>query len=220
LRGDTITKVATPNWARAERRLLCDLLARTGPAAPTLCEGWTTGDLAAHLVTRERRPDAGPGLVVPLLAGYTGRVQRKIADEHPFPRLVELLREGPPAWSPFAVPGVEAAANTIEFFVHHEDVRRAQPGWAPRELPAALEEQLWRRLKTSRFTLRRLPVEITLAEPDGRTRRVTKGGRQARVHGLPSELTLWAAGRKDAARVRLTGEAEAVEVLTGARWRL
>lgn len=213
-------QVANQNWARAERLLLCDLLTRIGPDAPTLCQGWTTGDLAAHLVTRERRPDAGPGLVVPLLAGHTERVQRKITKDHPFPRLVELLREGPPAWSPFAVPGVDAAANTVEFFVHHEDVLRAQPGWAPRELPAALEEELWRRLAMSRFTLRRVPVEVTLAEPNGRTRRVAKGGRHARVHGLPSELTLWAAGRKDAARVELTGEAEAVNVLTQARWRL
>jgi uncharacterized protein (TIGR03085 family) len=213
--------VANQNWARAERRLLCDLLTRVGPAAPTLCQGWTTGDLAAHLVTRERRPDAGVGLVVPVLAGHTQRVQRKVTQERPFPELVELLRQGPPAWSPFAVPGVDAAANTVEFFVHHEDVRRAQPGWTPRELPAALEDQLWRRLKMSRFTLRRLPVEVTLAEPDGgRTQRVTRGGRQARVRGLPSELTLWAAGRKGAARVELTGEAEAVNVLTRARWRL
>jgi uncharacterized protein (TIGR03085 family) len=212
--------VVNQNWARAERLALCGLLSEIGPDAPTLCQGWTTGDLASHLVTRDRRPDAGPGLVVPLLAGYTERVQRRIARDNPFPRLIELLRQGPPAWSPLALPGLEKAANTVEFFVHHEDVRRAQPGWAPRELPSALEKELWRRLRLGRFTLRRLPVEITLAEPDGRTQRLTKGGRQARVHGLPSELTLWAVGRKDAARVELTGEAEAVNVLSQARWRL
>ena len=208
------------NWARSERRALCDLLAETGPDAPTLCQGWTTGDLAAHLVMRDRRPDAAPGIVVPLLAGYTERVQRQLGSATPFPRLVELLRQGPPAWSPLAWPGVESAANTVEFFVHHEDVRRAQEGWTPRALPSALEDELWRRLKTGRFTLRRLPVEITVAEPDGRTQRLTKGGRQVRVHGLPSELTLWTVGRKDAARVELTGEAEAVNVLSRARWRL
>jgi uncharacterized protein (TIGR03085 family) len=212
--------VANQNWARSERRLLCELLVRVGPGAPTLCQGWTTGDLAAHLVTRERRPDAGPGLMVPLLAGHTERVQRKITQQRPFAELVDLLRQGPPAWSPFAIPGVDAAANTVEFFVHHEDVRRAQPGWTPRDLPAALEDQLWRRLKMSRLALRRLPVEVTLAEPNGRKQRVTKGGRQARVHGLPSELTLWITGRKDVARVDLTGEAEAVNVLTQGRWRL
>ncbi|MGH3377059.1 MAG: hypothetical protein ACRDP6_20200, partial [Actinoallomurus sp.] len=76
------------------------------------------------------------------------------------------------------------------------------------------------RLKLSRFALRRLPVQITLVEPGGQTQQVTKGGRQVRVHGLPSELTLWAMGRKDPARIELTGEAEAVNVLSQARWRM
>jgi uncharacterized protein (TIGR03085 family) len=213
-------RMATQNWARAERLALCDLLTETGPDAPTLCQGWTTGDLAAHLLLRERRLDAAPGLMVPLLAGHTARVQRRLRESAPFPQLVEQIRGGPPAWSMYAIPGVDAAANTVEFFVHHEDVRRAQPSWEPRELPAAQEEQLWRRLGMSRFVLRRLPVDITLAEPGGRTHRVTKGGRQARVHGTPGELTLWALGRKDAARVELTGEAEAVNVLSQGRWRL
>ena len=51
----------TTRHARAERASLCDLLAEVGPDAPTLCEGWTTALLAAHLVVRERRPDGGPG---------------------------------------------------------------------------------------------------------------------------------------------------------------
>jgi len=212
--------VANQNWARDERQALCDLLAETGPDAPTLCEGWTTGDLAAHLLLRERRPDAGLGLMVPLLAGYTERVRRRILADTPFPRLVELLRQGPPAWSPLALPGAEGAANTTEFFIHHEDVRRARPGWEPRELPAAFEEQLWRRLRIGRFLLRRVPVQVTLAEPEGRTQVLTKEGKQARGHGRPSELTLWTAGRGSGARVQLTGEAEAVNVLSQSRWRM
>lgn len=210
----------TQNWARAERHALCDLLLETGPDAPTLCQGWTTGDLAAHLVVRERRIDAGPGILVPLLAGYTARVQQRVRDSTPFPRIVEQIRQGPPALSVYGLPGVDAAANTVEYFVHHEDVRRARAGWDPRELPADLEEQLWRRLRMSRFTLRRLPVDITFAEPGGRAQHVKKGGRLVRVHGRPGELTLWALGRKDVARVELTGEAEAVNVLSQARWRL
>ena len=50
------------SYSREERRALCALLDETGPDAPTLCEGWTTGDLAAHLVLRERRPDAAAGV--------------------------------------------------------------------------------------------------------------------------------------------------------------
>jgi uncharacterized protein (TIGR03085 family) len=212
--------VADHNWARAERLALSDLLTETGPDAPTLCQGWTTGDLAAHLLIRERRPDAAAGIVIPALAGYAERVRRRLLDSTPFGRIVEQVREGPPAWSPLALPGADAAANTVEFFTHHEDVRRAQQSWRPRELAAAHEEQLWRRLRMSRLILRRLPVDITFAEPGGRTLHIGKRGRQARVHGLPSELTLWALGRKDVARVELTGEAEAVEVLARERWRL
>src|SRR5690606_24047731 len=38
--------------ARAERHALADLLMAVGPDAPTLCAGWTTAHLAAHLVVR------------------------------------------------------------------------------------------------------------------------------------------------------------------------
>ena len=58
--------------AAAERAALLDLLERLGPDAPTLCEGWATHDLAAHLVVRERRPVAGPGYVFPALHGPYG----------------------------------------------------------------------------------------------------------------------------------------------------
>ncbi len=214
-------RMGIQNWARGERLALCDLLVETGPDAPTLCEGWTTADLVAHLLVRERRPDAAPGILVPPLGGYTERVQNHLKRSTPFPRMIEQLRQGPPAWSLFGLPGADAAANTVEYFVHHEDVLRAQPGWTtPRELPADEQEQIWKRLKMGRFSLRRVPVAITFVEPGGRTQQVTKSGRLARVHGLPSELLLWAVGRKDVARVELTGEAEAVNVLSQGRWRL
>ena len=63
-------------------------------------------------------------------------------------------------------------------------------------------------------------LTVTFADTSGRIQRITKGGRQVRVHGEPSELTMWALGRKDAARVQMTGEAEAINVLNEARWRL
>ncbi|GAB2868591.1 TIGR03085 family metal-binding protein [Actinoallomurus bryophytorum] len=210
--------MADQNWAQIERQALCDLLIETGPDAPTLCEGWTTGDLAAHLLIRERRPDAAAGAMLPFLEGYSERVRRQALERTPFPQLVELIRQGPPTLSLFGLPGVDGLANTVEFFVHHEDARRGLPGREPRRPPAELEELLWRRLKMGRFALRRLPVEITMAEPGGRTQRLTKGGPQVRVHGLPSELTLWTMGRKEAARVELTGEADAVNLLSQSRW--
>lgn len=212
--------MANRHWAHAERQALSDLLLERGPQGPTLCAGWTTADLVAHLVVRENRPDAAAGLLVPPLAGYTERVRRQMLASAPYPELVARFRQGPPSWSPVSLRPVDAAMNTVEYFVHHEDVRRAAEGWEPRELPAAAQEELWRRLRMARLVLRRLPVEITLADASGRTQRITKGGPQIRVHGEPGELTLWALGRKDAARVRLTGDAEAIRVLQQGRWSL
>ena len=47
--------------ASRERAALVTTMRAVGPDAPTLCGDWTTRDLAAHLVLRERRPDAAPG---------------------------------------------------------------------------------------------------------------------------------------------------------------
>ena len=119
-----------PSLAQQERKTLCDLFVARGSDAPTLCEGWFTADLAAHLVVRERRPDSGPGLVWPPLAGYTERVRRAVRDRTPWEKLVETLRRGPPLLlRPFDGP-----MNTVEFFIHVEDVRRAQDGWEPRPI--------------------------------------------------------------------------------------
>ena len=87
------------SYSREERLALCALLDKTGPDAPTLCEGWTAGDLAAHLVLRERRPDAAGGVIGGPLAGYTARVQNRIRARTPFPGLVQLIRSGPPRLS-------------------------------------------------------------------------------------------------------------------------
>src|SRR5262245_11640860 len=87
------------SYARDERTALCALLDETGPGAPTLCEGWRTVDLAAHLVMRERRPDAAAGLMGGPLAGHTRRVTELLSTRTPFPHLVQLIRSGPPPLS-------------------------------------------------------------------------------------------------------------------------
>src|SRR6185437_5657802 len=119
-------------YARDERLELCALLDRTGPDAPTLCAGWRTADLAAHLVLREHRPDAAAGVMGGPLARHTAQTQRKLSKRTPYPKLVEMIRTGPPRFSFFGIPGVDAKANFAEYFVHHEDVRRGQPDWQPR----------------------------------------------------------------------------------------
>jgi uncharacterized protein (TIGR03085 family) len=214
------------SYAQQERAALAALLEETGPDGPTLCEGWQTRDLVAHLVLRERRPDAAAGVMGGPLAGYTARVQRQYLDRYSYAELTALFRSGPPPLSVFAIPGADEAANTVEYFVHHEDVRRAADGWTERPLEAGLSETLWRRLKGARLFLRSAPSGVVLAReipPSG-----DRGGKldlivaknatpSVTVTGAPAELTLWSMGRGRAANVTLDGPDEAVAKL-GA-WR-
>jgi uncharacterized protein (TIGR03085 family) len=213
------------SYSTDERRALCALLDKTGPDAPTLCEGWTTGDLAAHLVLRERRPDAAAGVAGGPLAGYTARVQQRLKDRIPFADLVRMIRSGPPRLSVMALPGVDERANSVEYFVHHEDVRRGAPGWEPRELSRGEADMLWRRLRLARFMLRKAPVGVELArddieDGDGPAYRITARNATPAVTvvGSPAELTMWVMGRRTAARVRMDGTEAAVSKLAGASW--
>jgi uncharacterized protein (TIGR03085 family) len=210
------------SYSREERLALCALFDETGPDAPTLCEGWTTGDLAAHLVLRERRPDAAAGVAGGPLAGYTGRVQQRLRQRIPFPELVRIIRSGPPHLSVMALPGMDERVNAVEFFVHHEDVRRAAPGWEPRELSSDESDMLWHRLRMARFMLRKAPVGVELARDDaeGPAYRITaKNATPAvTVVGSPAELTMWVMGRRGQARVRMDGTQPAVTKLAEANW--
>jgi uncharacterized protein (TIGR03085 family) len=219
----------TVTYSLDERLALAALLDQTGPDAPTLCAGWQTRDLAAHVVLRERRPDAGVGMIGGPLAGYTARLQRQYLERYSFAELIEQFRSGPPRLSPFAIPGVDEAANTVEYFVHYEDVRRAVPDWAEREIPAGLADALWKRLKGSRLFLRSAPTGIVFARADADVTGNTASAGTAtpiiaknmapsvRVTGTPAELTLWSTGRVTVARVELSGSDEDVARLRA--WR-
>ncbi|HSZ49509.1 MAG TPA: TIGR03085 family metal-binding protein [Streptosporangiaceae bacterium] len=213
-------------YARDERLALCTLLSDLGPDQPTLCAGWETSDLAAHLILRERRPDAGVGILGGPLARYTRAVQTRLARGTPFPKMVSLIRTGPPRMSPFGLPGADERLNLVEFFVHHEDIRRAQPGWEPREISADLSEQLWKRLGVAKMVLRKAPVGVELVREDaGQASKRVRMTAKARtpvvtVTGTPAELTMWVLGRTREARVRLDGSDADIAALTAASWRL
>jgi uncharacterized protein (TIGR03085 family) len=206
-----------PSFASQERAALSALLLETGPDAPTNCTGWTTADLAAHLVTRERRPDSSPGIVIPAFAGWTERVRLRARDSRPYPELVALFRDGPPTLSLWAIPGVDSMFNLSEFFIHHEDVRRAQPGWTARELPEGVERALWKQATAAaKFGLRKTPFGIRLATPDGLVAQVRDGDPVVTLTGRPSELTLYCSGRQSVAAVEAIGDPAAVSALAAA----
>jgi uncharacterized protein (TIGR03085 family) len=195
--------------AQTERARLADLLAEVGPDAPTLCEGWTAADLAAHVVLRERRPDAALGIRVPLLAGHTRAVQQGLAGGS-WSELVDKVRHR----SRLLVDRTDDLFNTTELFVHHEDVRRAAPDWQPRPTDAHLEATMWRALRRSgRLFFRKVPVGIELQIPDGRRHVVRPGPPTAVLTGTATELVMYAHGRTSHALVELSGDPAAVRRL-------
>ena len=199
-------------FASSERQGLCDTFERVGPDAPTLCSPWLTRDLAAHLVVRERRPDVSAGILIPLMAGRLEKVQNGYAAWE-WPRLVNEVRTGPPAWSPASLAPVNEMMNTAEFFVHHEDVLRGGTGWTARELPVDLETALWGIVsRIARLQLARSRVGVVLVAPSYGERRIhsetTLGS--ITVTGTPGELLLYSFGRRDAAQVDQTGSEEAL----------
>ncbi|WP_086561947.1 TIGR03085 family metal-binding protein [Streptomyces africanus] len=199
--------------AKRERLLLADLLETAGPDAPTLCEGWTTRDLAAHVVVRERRPDAAGGILIKQLAPRLDRVMAEYTDK-PYEELIQLIRTGPPRFSPFSLKQVDEMSNIIEFYVHTEDVRRAQPDWSPRELDTVFQDALWSRLeRTARLMGRSVPTGLVLRRPDGQTVVAQRGAPVVTVTGEPSELVLFSYGRQSKAKVELDGDEDAIAKL-------
>jgi uncharacterized protein (TIGR03085 family) len=211
--GRGCENAAMTGYARAERGQLVDLLRELGPDAPTLCGDWTTADLAAHLVVRDRRPDSGPGLLVPALAGWTESVRRGALRSRGYQQLVDKVAR-PPWWSPVSNPMLHEPVNLMEYFIHHEDVRRAQSDWRPRDLPADLEAALWGRLGVLRLMLRKVPAAVTLAAPGHGELSAGRGGdAKVRITGSPGELVLFCSGRQQVARVDLEGPSEITERL-------
>jgi uncharacterized protein (TIGR03085 family) len=200
----------------AERAALCDLFTEFGPAAPTVLPGWRAEELLAHLLVRERKPLAAPGILVPLLAGITEKAMRDYAGL-PWERQVALLRGGAPLWSPYWIDLVDERVNLVEFFVHHEDLARAQVGWRPRALPPELAEGLWSALRLmARVMYRKSPVGVLLHHPTrerGADIHAQPGPRQVTVSGPPGELVLFSFGRAEA-RVELDGTPADIAALT------
>jgi uncharacterized protein (TIGR03085 family) len=194
-----------------ERQALCETLAAVGAEAPTLCEGWLTADLAAHLLAREKRPDAGPGILLPgPFARHTQRVMDQFKAKG-YDEMIAELRHGPPAW--FRV-GPMARPNVLENWIHHEDVRRAN-GQGPRPPDPDVDDLLWDSLRLSALIARRRlkHVGLVLRTAAGRERVVKDVQPRVTIVGEPGELVLFMSGRQEAAAVHLDGPPEAVALV-------
>ncbi len=197
-----------------ERAELCDLFVSLGPDAPTLCAGWATADLAAHLVVREHDLRSGPGI---LLGGRFGEYTDKLmarAKDRGYERLVQTIRDGPPPF-PWRIAQLRKVLNLNEYAVHHEDVRRAN-GLSPRTDRPDLQDAVWGLLRRgSGMLLRKVKgTGVELLRPDGDVIRARKGTPAARITGEPLEILLHLFGRGDHAEVEITGDADAVANLT------
>ena len=205
----------TDSLARRERLALCDLAEQLGSDAPTLCDGWDAGDLIAHLLVRENNPVASLGNVAPPLAGLNEKAMAR-RREKPFGEMVDAYRR--PSAPLRLVPPLDRMINTFELVVHHEDLRRGQADWTPRELPATDVEQLWSQLaRGARFMGRKAPVATVLKRADtGATAVVKKGADPVVVTGGVVELALFVFGRSALHEVTFEGPADKVAELRAA----
>ena len=191
-------------YVRRERRGLADTALRVGPGAPTLCGDWDTKDLVCHLLVRESSLVGAPGIAVPALSGLTDKEMARLRRQ-PFEKLVERLRTSRLTF--FSLPPLDAIVNTLEFFVHHEDIRRAQPGWSPRELSDDTLDALWQGLKAQGATLvRPVGVPVVVRRTDtGETAVLVPGGDPVELSGPVTEIVLYLFGRDRARELAFAG---------------
>ena len=204
------------DYSRVERLALCDLFDAVGPDQPTLCDGWTTYELAVHLHVREADPLAGPGIMIPSLADTTERRMARAKAKYSFTEIVDKVRNGPPSFTIYSIPGLGHNLNTTEYFVHHEDVRRAVADYTVRDLPPEQQEGLWKAVRLAAKSMTRKATSgLVLRRPDG-TESVAKkanGDGFVTVTGEPAELVMFCFGRQAVAQVELTGDPETIEEL-------
>jgi uncharacterized protein (TIGR03085 family) len=211
-----VAAVTRKNLARQEREQLCDLALELGSTAPTLCGEWRVQELVAHLLVRERSLIGAPGIVIKPLSGLHDRETARVARSAELPTLVAKLRS---ARSFLGIPGIDQLVNTLEFFVHHEDIRRAQPDWQPRQLDDRSSGVLWKAIGVSGKGLVRpagVPVTIRNAAT-GQTTVLRGGSSPVTLTGEVAELVMFLYGRSQTRDLQFEGPEDSVARLKAAR---
>jgi uncharacterized protein (TIGR03085 family) len=197
------------SYVRKERRALCAAALRAGPDAPTLCDGWDVKDLVCHLLLRENSLVAAAGIAVPAFAGLTDKEMKRLRKQ-PFDKLLGRLRNHRLTF--FALPPVDAAFNTLEYFVHHEDIRRARPGWRRRALSADDADVLWKALRAQGPALvRSAGVPVVVRRNDtGETATLLPGPAPVVLSGPVSEVVVYLHGRDQVRDISFEGPSDKV----------
>ena len=203
----------TASWNVDERAGLARALSTLGPDHPTLCEGWQTQHLAAHVVLRDQAPWSRS-------ARKTGELAARAEDRSVFDELVAEVAQGP-RW-PAPTSRVAETMNLLELYVHTQDVVRAQPGGvelaAGEQRSPAYEAALWSQFRRyARLIYRRVPTGVILVVTDGPrvvARRPRRGHGSVVVSGPVTELILHGFGRGAASTVRVDGAPDDVAVVS------
>lgn len=204
----------------AERTALLESLQEAGPQAPTLCEGWESRHLLAHLLLRESKPLVAAGVLGGPLGARTDRLTNQLADQLASPGDYQQGLKDFAALPGYLgmrtrFPRLDRAMNLLEYFVHTEDVRRAglHQGQAPepRQLATGVEPALWQDLQARAKAMagKKYPEGLLLEAPGYSLTPVTvvppAPGKKATVlTGQPGELALYLFGRKPQALVKIS----------------
>lgn len=209
------------HYVDPSREVLAETLLAAGPHSPTLCDGWQTKELAAHLYLRGHRPTVGLGMIIKPLAAVSDKSTRKLAAKaasaEGYAKLVKSFQKGHPFHSPMRIRSLDTSVNLTEYFVHTEDVRRARSRWAPRALDEGYSEALWNELiKRAAILYRGVDLGIVLVRPDGFRYVAKRAPVSVAIVGEPGELLMHAHGRTRHALVTFEGQPDAVALLDSA----
>lgn len=207
------------DFVAASRAALVAALYAAGPNEPTLVEQWQTQHLAASVYLRENpHRIAGQSNDVRSTVGQDQIQQlgEEYSSRKAFYNLVRRIAEGPE--DPPAEPRrslLSRIRNSVkhrrrkdedtrlmEFFVHTEDIRRAQARWAPRKLTDDYADALFAQLRDqARKYYANAKTGYVLIRTNGERIEAKRGTSLTYVTGPAGELVLHALGRPDDALV-------------------
>lgn len=183
------------------RNDLVTVLERVGPGLPTLCEGWNTEHMLAHLILRETRPDVAAGVILPPLSRRTEAKTEELAEElsngQAFSRGVTDFESARPLTRRNA--SVDENVNYLEYIVHREDILRGSAQAVEMNSGRAADEEeqakIWAALvKRAPMMSKDYPDGLTLVGTDAQgaprygTSVVRKSAESSRVSGLVQKV--------------------------------